>query len=709
MGLVFPSRRKRSSFRTSSALAWALEEEATATGFDKKDTNFERPEDDGAGRIKALDGVGTSGINIVQEEDAGKGTVSEEDKGNGRRGTELTSGRKASMDVRELARSLWQAKTADDVEEVLSNILEEELPPRVYSSMIKGLGNEKRLDAAFALVEWLKRKREENGNALGGPNLIIYNSLLGAVKRSGQFEKADKVVEDMARQDIQPNVVTYNTLMTVHIEQGRHAEAHSVLACMERKGIYPSPATYSTALLAYQKMGDARGALTFFLELRSRYRRGAIVRVNGEDWEHEFVKFQNLTVRICYKVMRQWLANGDNLAPSSVLKLLTDMDRAHVSPGRVECEKLVWACTRESHHVVATELYRRIRDMETGISLSVCNHVIWLMGKAKKWWAALEIYEDLLDKGPKPNNLSYELIVSHFNVLLSAARKRGIWRWGVRLLNKMLDKGLKPGAKEWNAVLVACSKASESSAAVQVFRRMVDQGEKPTVVSYGALLSALEKDMLYDEALQVWDHMCKVGTKPNLYAYTILATIYLGKGSLEQVDSVIHDMISSGIEPTVITFNAIISGCARNNLGSAAFEWFHRMKVWNIVPNEVTYEMLIEALTRDAKPRLAYEMYLRAHNEGLTLSSKAYDAVVRSCEVHGASIEKDLLGPRPPDRKNIVKGAAVGGGDGGNNDNRLAGEQQAAVTNGNSSGGLRNIILGFINLIFGLISISLNG
>lgn len=123
------------------------------------------------------------------------------------------------------------------------------------------------------------------------------------------------------------------------------------------------------------------------------------------------------------------------------------MDNAGLKPSGEEHERLIWACTREEHYIVGKELYKRIRERFSEISLSVCNHLIWLMGKAKKWWAALEIYEDLLDEGPEPNNLSYELVVSHFNILLSAASKRGIWRWGVRLLNKMEDKGLKPQSR----------------------------------------------------------------------------------------------------------------------------------------------------------------------------------------------------------------------------------------------------------------------
>ncbi|WOL10396.1 pentatricopeptide repeat-containing protein [Canna indica] len=558
---------------------------------------------------------------------------------------------KGKVDVRALSLSLKHAKSADDVEEVFKNL--HDLPLPVYSSMIRGFGVDKRLDSAFALVEWLKRKNKETQSSLS-PNLFIYNSLLSAVKLTRQFDKIDKVIQDMEAQGIVPNIVTYNTLMSVYLEQGRHKDALNVLNDIKNNGLYPSPVTYSTILLAYRKMGDAHGALSYFAQLREKYQRGEIGKDSIDEWDNEFVKLEKFTVSICYLVMRQWLVNEENAA-ANVLNLLSVMDDTRVKPSRVDYERLVWACTCESHYIVAKELYRRIRGMSNDISLSVCNHVIWLMGKAKKWWAALEIYEDLLDKGPKPNNLSNELIISHFNILLTAARKKGIWRWGIRLLNKMQEKGLRPGSREWNAVLVACSKASETSVAIQIFMRMVEEGEKPTALSYGALLSALEKGRLYDEALRVWDHMCKVGVKPNLYAYTILVSVYIGKGSTEMIDSVFREMRSVGIEPTVVTFNAIITACAKNGMGSAAFEWFHRMKIQNIKPNEVTYEMLVEALARDGKPRLAYEIYLRACNEGLHLSSKAYDAVLESCDLYGISMNSNDLGPRPQEKRSDTR------------------------------------------------------
>ncbi|XP_059294252.1 protein LOW PHOTOSYNTHETIC EFFICIENCY 1, chloroplastic [Lycium ferocissimum] len=628
----------KDSFAPSFALAQASEEQAIDCDVIKQNSqSFTR----GEGLVE--------GLNCVQLEEKGVLTHNYDDIGTEEDESRRVKGEK--VDVRALAHSLHFVKTADEVDEVLKDKVE--LPLQVYSSMIRGLGKDKKLKSAMALVEWLRRRSKDNIGSIN-LNVFIYNSLLGAIKEAGKYDFVDKVMDDMVSEGVEPNVVTYNTLMRVYIEQGREIEALELFKEMPKKKLFPSPASYSTALFAYRRLEDGFGAITLFLKAREKYQNGEIGNIEEENWKYEFPKLENFIIRICYQVMRQWLVKGEN-SSTNVLKLLTDMDKARIQPSRAEYERLVWACTREEHYVVAKELYNRIREIDTEISLSVCNHIIWLMGKAKKWWAALEIYEDLLDEGPKPNNMSYELVVSHFNILLSAARKRGIWRWGVRLLNKMEEKGLKPSSREWNSVLVACSKASETSAAVQIFKRMVEKGEKPTVISYGALLSALEKGKLYDEALQVWKHMIKMGIEPNLYAYTIMASIYTARGKFNIVDSIIKEMVSTGVEPTVVTFNAIISGCARNGMGGVAYEWFQRMKTQDITPNEVSYEMLIEALVNDGKPRLAYELYVRALNEGLSLSTKAYDAVIGSTQAYGASIDLNVLGQRPPEKTKRVK------------------------------------------------------
>lgn len=614
-------------------------------------------DDDGADHVEKVMNASSQRVESTRPEqdrveqgmDSGNEFQIENNRGDVDYGEKVSSQR---VDVVALARRLSSARTADDVEEVLK--VEKILPLQVFSTVIRVFGKEKKLESAMALFEWLKRKSEESGVVIQ-PNLYIYNSLLGALKECGKFDFVEDIMSDMVVRGVHPSVVTYNTLMGIYTEQGRERKALQIFEEMPSKGISPSPASFSIVLFAYRRLEDGFGSLAFFVETRNRYKEGEIGSDgDGEDWDHEFSKLESFTIRVCYHVMRRWLVMRENRS-SEVLRLLREIDEAGLQHGRAEHERLIWACTREEHCVVAKELYTRIREVDNEISLSVCNHLIWLLGKAKKWWAALEIYEDMLDKGPKPNNMSYELIVSHFNILLSAARKKGIWRWGVRLLNKMEEKGLKPRSREWNSVLVACSKAAETSAAIEIFKRMVEQGEKPTIISYGALLSALEKGKLYEQAYQVWDHMVRVGFEPNLHAYTIMASIHAGQGKFDLLEDLIAEMVAAGVNPTVITFNAIISSCGRNGHEGLAYEWFERMKAHGIAPNEITYEMLIEALARDGKPRVAYELHLRARSEGLELSAKAYDAIVQATEVYGATVDVAALGPRPPERKKKVE------------------------------------------------------
>ncbi|CAJ2669699.1 unnamed protein product [Trifolium pratense] len=561
----------------------------------------------------------------------------DEEKMNGGNDDGEEEGEKDEIDVRELGNSLQSVKTVKDVDEVLKD--KGDLPLQVYSTIIRWFGKEKRVESAMVLFDWMKKRKIETNGSFA-PNLFIYNCMLGVVKQCENFAEMEDILNEMAQDGISYNVATYNTLMAIYIEKAEGEKALDMFKEIDRNGLTPSPVSYSQVIQAYRRMEDGDGALSFFIEFREKYKQGEIGKDDdGENWEKEFKKLERFTVRVCYQIMRCWLVNSENKT-SNVLRFLINMDNAGIQMTRAELERLVWACTREDHYIVVKELYIRIREKYDKISLSVCNHTIWLLGKAKKWWAALEVYENLLDKGPQPNNLSHELVMSHFKFLLSAGKRRGFWKWCVKLLNKMEEKGLKPGSNEWNTVLIACSKASETLAAVQIFRRMVENGVKPTIISYGALLSALEKGKLYDEAFRVWDHMLKVGVKPNVYNYTIMASIYTAQGNFSRVDTIIKEMVTSGIEITTVTYNAIISSSARNGMSSAAYEWFHRMKVQNIAPDEVTYEMLIEALANDGKPRLAYELYLRARNEGLVLALKAYDAILKSAKTHGATIDE---------------------------------------------------------------------
>ncbi|GAB2248967.1 hypothetical protein Droror1_Dr00012326 [Drosera rotundifolia] len=90
-------------------------------------------------------------------------------------------------------------------------------------------------------------------------------------------------------------------------------------------------------------------------------------------------------------------------------------------------------------------------------------------------------------------------------------------------------------------------------------------------------------------------------------------------------------------------------------LEGAAYEWFDKLRAQNISANEITYKMLIKAHSKGTKPKLANDMFLRAHEEGLSLAVKANDAVIQSSETVCASIDHSLMGPRPMEEEKGVR------------------------------------------------------
>merc|ERR1719333_2003797 len=63
-------------------------------------------------------------------------------------------------------------------------------------------------------------------------------------------------------------------------------------------------------------------------------------------------------------------------------------------------------------------------------------------------------------------------------------------------------------------------------------------------------------------------------------------------------------MLESGVEPNTITFNAVISACAKVGDGRRAIEWLAKMKAAGILPNSFSYNSA-------AKPHVARGDYRR--------------------------------------------------------------------------------------------------
>ncbi|XP_017230057.1 pentatricopeptide repeat-containing protein At5g10690 isoform X1 [Daucus carota subsp. sativus] len=139
-----------------------------------------------------------------------------------------------------------------------------------YGTLLKGLGDARRIDESFQVLESV-----EQGTAVGSPTLsapLIYG-LLNALVEAGDLRRANGL---LARYGFVFNeggnysISVYNMLMKGYISTGSPQSALRVFNDIRLQGLNPDKLTYNTIIFACVRMNDLESAVQFFQEMKDR-------------------------------------------------------------------------------------------------------------------------------------------------------------------------------------------------------------------------------------------------------------------------------------------------------------------------------------------------------------------------------------------------------------------------------------------------------
>ncbi|KAK7384847.1 hypothetical protein VNO78_30550 [Psophocarpus tetragonolobus] len=178
-----------------------------------------------------------------------------------------------------------------------------------YATLLKGLGEARRVDEAFELLETV-----ENGTATGSPNLsapLIFG-LLNALIKIGDLRRANGLLARygfVLREGGNFSVSVYNILMKGYINSGCPHTAINMLNEILRQGIMPDRHTYNILILACVESGKLDVAMQFFEEMKGNARK--------------FVNVDLFPDIVTYTTMLKGFGQAKDLA--SVLKIVLEM------------------------------------------------------------------------------------------------------------------------------------------------------------------------------------------------------------------------------------------------------------------------------------------------------------------------------------------------------------------------------------------------
>ncbi|XP_010265454.1 PREDICTED: pentatricopeptide repeat-containing protein At5g10690 [Nelumbo nucifera] len=182
-----------------------------------------------------------------------------------------------------------------------------------YGILLKGLGEARKVDEAFRILESV-----EQGTAVGSPKLsppLMYG-LLNALIEAGDLRRANGL---LARYRVVlnecdgPSIIVYNLLMKGYINMGFPQHALSLYDEILRQGLKPDKLTYNTMIFACVKSGRMDAAMHLFLEMKDQ----------ADNAKHHHL----LPDVITYTILIKGFGDGKDLP--SVQKIVMEIKSSH--------------------------------------------------------------------------------------------------------------------------------------------------------------------------------------------------------------------------------------------------------------------------------------------------------------------------------------------------------------------------------------------
>ncbi|CAK9253966.1 unnamed protein product [Sphagnum jensenii] len=143
----------------------------------------------------------------------------------------------------------------------------------------------------------------------------------------------------------------------------------------------------------------------------------------------------------------------------------------------------------------------------------------------------------------------------------------------------------------WNSMILGHVKCGQGQKALELFQQMNKEGVQPDSVTFVGVLNACASIVALEEGRCVHQQIIESGWDSNVFVGNSLVDMYAKCGSMEDVQTVFNKMPSHD----VISWNAILGGCAMHGHGNEALKLFEQMCEEGVKPDDITFVCLLSA------------------------------------------------------------------------------------------------------------------
>ncbi|XP_043702542.1 pentatricopeptide repeat-containing protein At5g11310, mitochondrial [Telopea speciosissima] len=282
--------------------------------------------------------------------------------------------------------------------------------------------------------EYLDRRRESKSAWV--PSVRVYNILLNGWFRSRKLKRAERLWEEMRRDNVYPTVVTYGTLVEGYCRMRRVEKAIELVGQMRREGIEPNAIVYNPIVDALGEAGrfkEALGMMERFLVLES----GPTISTYNS-LVKGFCKAGDLVG--ASKILKMMISRGFSPTPTTYnyffrhfsrygkieegMNLYTKMLESGYVPDRLTYHQLIKMLCEQERVGLAVQVSKEMRMRGIDLDLAVSTMLLHLLLKLHRFDEACEEFEDMLRRGIVPQYLTYRKLTEGLKKFGMAERAR---------------------------------------------------------------------------------------------------------------------------------------------------------------------------------------------------------------------------------------------------------------------------------------------
>ncbi|CAN6459147.1 unnamed protein product [Victoria cruziana] len=422
-------------------------------------------------------------------------------------------------------------------------------------------------------------------------NIVSWNTVIGRCMESTRINDGRHYFQKMCEMDVKPDDFTFTCVVKAVIEESNIEEGKQLHAKAIKGGFHSDTSVGNSLITMYSNCAQVQSSFLAFNDI----------------FEPDLISWNSM--------IHSYVQNERH---EEALSLFIDMKHLGIVPDEFTYVSCLAAAAATEWAEMGKQLHGYIVKEGIPLNAFVGSALIGMYGKHGATRKAELVF----------NKIDMKDLIT-WNTMIAAFTKNGQATKAVQLFCQMKEENIEVDNYTFASVLAACADVTAAAQGRQVHSLILKSKLVADTAVVNALITMYSRIGCIDEAEQLF---AKLGDK-NLLSLTAMISGYAQNGDAAEAIKLFNQMQSFNIQPTGVTFVAVLTACSHAGLTEEAEQYFDTMETaYRIAPGYEHYACMVDILARAGRLQDAENFILQMPYEPKAL---VWKMLLSACRTYG--------------------------------------------------------------------------